>query len=142
MLMRNYKAHADPCVGDLPRGARGYQLLYTVVRKNIPNQLRLAEYLGIDRSVMPYVIDDLVEAGLVERQPDPADRRARKVVATPLGIEKFQQLEAQMARAERAVLGALELGEQDQFRWLLSRVARQAGDQATRTGRPKSPEEP
>src|SRR5665811_2237029 len=106
MLMRNYKAHADPCVGDLPRGARGYQLLYTVVRKNIPNQLRLAEYLGIDRSVMPYVIDDLVEAGLVERQPDPADRRARKVVATPLGIEKFQQLEAQMARAENRPFGA------------------------------------
>ena len=75
-------------------------------------------------------------------RPPPADRRARKVVATPLGIEKFQQLEAQMARAERAGLGALELGEQDQFRWLLSRVARQARDQATRTGRPKSPEEP
>jgi len=75
-------------------------------------------------------------------RPPPADRRARKVVATPLGIEKFQQLEAQMARAERAGLGALELGEQDQFRWLLSRVARQARDQATHTGRPKSPEEP
>jgi hypothetical protein len=64
------------------------------------------------------------------------------VVATPLGIEKFQQLEAQMARAETRPFGALELGEQDQFRWLLSRVARQARDQATRTGRPKSPEEP
>src|SRR5665811_2566898 len=68
MLMRNYKAHADPCVGDLPRGARGYQLLYTVVRKNIPNQLRLAEYLGIDRSVMPYVIC------LLYTSPSPRDR--------------------------------------------------------------------
>ncbi|MFI5620540.1 MarR family winged helix-turn-helix transcriptional regulator [Streptomyces sp. NPDC051567] len=141
MLTRHYKARVEPCTAGLPRGDRGYQLLYTVVRKDIPNQSQLAGYLGIDRSVLPYVIDDLVEAGLVERQPDPADRRARKVVATALGIETFQKLQNKMTSAEEAVLTALEPAEQEQFRSLLSRLARQARDEARRSGRTASVEE-
>ncbi len=135
MLMRHYQAQVQPCVGDFPRGARGYQLLYTVLFKDLPNQLQMAEYLGVDRSVLPYVIDDLVEEGLVERRPDPADRRARKVVATPLGEHTFRQVQEKVAEGERAVLAALEPAEQEQFRSLLSRLARQARDEAGRTGR-------
>ncbi|MFI1753509.1 MarR family winged helix-turn-helix transcriptional regulator [Streptomyces sp. NPDC020571] len=125
----------------MPRGIRGYQLLYTVVSKNLANQSQLAGYLGIDRSVLPYVIDDLVRAGLVERQPDPADRRARKVVATVLGIETFRALQNQVASAEESVLAALGPAEQKQFRSLLSRLARQARDDANRAGRTASVDE-
>lgn len=141
MLMRHYKTQVGPCVADLPRGGRGYQLLYTVVCKAMPNQSRLADYLGIDRSVLPYVIDDLVEAGLVERQPDPADRRARKVVATALGVETFRTLQERVTAAEEAALTALQPAEQKQFRSLLSRLARQARDEASRSGRTASAEE-
>jgi DNA-binding MarR family transcriptional regulator len=107
----------------------------------MPNQSQLADYLGIDRSVLPYVIDDLVEAGLVERQPDPADRRTRKVVATTLGVETFRTLQNKVTAAEEAVLTALEPAEQQQFRSLLSRLARQARDEASRIGRTASAEE-
>ncbi|ORA10901.1 MarR family winged helix-turn-helix transcriptional regulator [Mycobacterium asiaticum] len=141
MLMRHYRSQVQPCVADIPRGARGFQLLYTVIRKNLPNQLQMAEYLGIDRSVMPYVIDDLVEAGLVERQPDPADRRVRKVVATPLGVETFARLQREVDAAELNVLAALEPEEQVLFRSLLSRVARQARDEANVSGRAASSED-
>ena len=142
MLMRDYKAHVEPVVAGLPRGARGYQLLYTVIRKRIRTQVQLADYLGVDRSVIPYVIDDLVEAGLVNRQADPDDRRVRTVVATPVGIERLQDLQVRMAEAESAFLGALQPGEQQQFRSLLSRVARQARDHTTRTNPQTSLEEP
>lgn len=141
MLMRHYTVQVKPCTADLPRGMRGYQVLYTVVCKDLPNQLQMAEYLGIDRSVLPYVLDDLVEAGLVERQPDPADRRTRKVVATPLGLERFLRLQHEVAGAEDAVLAALDPAEQAQLRSLLSRLARQARDEADRSGRAASGEE-
>ena len=45
MLMRHYTAQVKPCTADLPRGMRGYQVLYTVVCKDLPNQLQMAEYL-------------------------------------------------------------------------------------------------
>jgi DNA-binding MarR family transcriptional regulator len=141
MLMRHYRAQAEPCTADLPRGTRGYQLLYTVVCKDMANQSQLAGYLGIDRSVLPYVIDDLAEAGLVERHPDPADRRARKVVATQLGVETFRALQNKVTSAEESVLAALGPAEQKQFRSLLSRLARQARDDANRTGRTASVDE-
>ncbi|MGY0498236.1 MarR family winged helix-turn-helix transcriptional regulator [Nocardia sp. FBN12] len=141
MLMRHYQVQVQACVADLPRGARGYQLLYTVMYKDLPNQLQMAEYLGIDRSVLPYVIDDLVEAGLVERRPDQADRRARKVVVTPLGAETFERLQARVTAAEDAVLAALEPTEQTQFRSVLSRLARQARDATAPGGRPAAEEE-
>ncbi|KAB7752277.1 MULTISPECIES: MarR family winged helix-turn-helix transcriptional regulator [Mycobacteriaceae] len=131
MLMRHYRAQVQPRVADLPRGERGYQVLYTVICKSLPNQLQMAEYLGIDRTVLPYVIDDLVKAGLVERQPDPADRRARKVVATARGVETFQRLRDEVGPAEQAVLSALDPEEQSLFRSLLSRVARQARDETS-----------
>ncbi|MFV9454783.1 MarR family winged helix-turn-helix transcriptional regulator [Rhodococcus sp. NM-2] len=141
MLMRDYKTLVEPVVADLPRGSRGFQLLYTVARKRIRTQVQLADYLGVDRSVIPYVIDDLVDAGLVDRQPDPADRRVRTVVVTAAGSERLQQLEARIAEAETIVLGALAAGEQEQFRSLLSRVARQARDHTTPFSAPPFSEE-
>lgn len=126
MLQRRYRAAVDSTVDHLPRGARGYQLLYAVIYKQLPNQLALAEYLGIDRTVLPYVIDDLVEDGLIERQPADGDRRARKVVATDHGRAVFGRVEEAVAVAEAEVLDALAEPERAQFRHLLSQLARQA----------------
>jgi DNA-binding MarR family transcriptional regulator len=36
---------------------------------------------------MTYPLDELEAAKLIERRPDPADRRARRVVATQFGTE-------------------------------------------------------
>ncbi|CAK7279820.1 hypothetical protein SGPA1_10598 [Streptomyces misionensis JCM 4497] len=45
--------------------------------------------------------------GLVERQPDPADRRARKAVATRPGIETLRALQNKITSAEGIVAGRL-----------------------------------
>src|SRR5204862_8339718 len=42
----------------------------------VRTQLALAQHLGVDRTVMTYLIDDLEAAKLIERRPDPTDRRA------------------------------------------------------------------
>lgn len=135
MLTRDYKAHVEPVVADLPRGARGYQLLYTVVRKSIRTQSQLAAYLGIDSSVMPYVIDDLEVAGLVSREPDPSDRRVRTVVATAEGVKTLHEREARMSTMEETFLEALDPKEQEQFRALLSKVARRSRDHIAPAGK-------
>lgn len=72
---------------------------------------------------MTYLIDDFVTAGLVERQLNPADRRARIVVATARGGEALAELQRSMAQVEDVVLAALDAGEREVFRTLLRRVA-------------------
>lgn len=123
VLVRNYQNSSGAVMGGFPHGARGYQVLVAVVGGELPNQLALAQHLGIDRTVMTYLIDDFVTAGLVERQLNPTDRRARIVVATARGGEALAELQRSMAQVEDVVLAALDAGEREVFRTLLRRVA-------------------
>ncbi|HEX6336407.1 MAG TPA: MarR family winged helix-turn-helix transcriptional regulator [Jiangellaceae bacterium] len=123
VLLRAYHATVGPVLGDFPHGARGYQTLATVAHGKQPNQLALATFLGIDRTVMTYLIDDLVTAGLVERRLNPADRRQRRIVATRRGLDMLADLERRVRHAEDHLLDGLGAAERETFRDLLRRVA-------------------
>ncbi|MCW6004138.1 MarR family winged helix-turn-helix transcriptional regulator [Micromonospora sp. CPCC 205371] len=126
VLLRAYHGSVVTVLGDLPHGPRGYHTLAAVVEGDRPSQLALATHLGIDRTVMTYLIDDLVKAGLVERQLNPADRRQRRIVATDLGLRTLADLERRVRAAEDHVLSALAPAERQAFRELLHRVACEA----------------
>lgn len=111
LLLRAYQEALSSAVDGLPHGYRGYQVLSAVVHDEQPNQLSLAARLGIDRTVMTYLIDDLVGAGLVERRLNPSDRRQRRIVATPGGEQTLTEVEGRVGDAERSILAAL--GEED-----------------------------
>jgi DNA-binding MarR family transcriptional regulator len=123
VVFRRYAKQAAETLDDVPGGPRGYQVLATACGEGAKRQLDLASQLGVDRTVMTYLLDDLEKAGLVERQPDPSDRRARLIVATEQGRETLCDLENRLQRAEDEVLGSLEEGERMVFRSLLQRVA-------------------
>jgi len=123
VLLRAYRELVTAALGDFPHGPRGYQTLAEVIRAQRPSQLALANYLGIDRTVMTYLVDDLEAAGLVERRPNPADRRQRQVVATEQGQQAMATLCQEVARAEDTVLGALDADERATLRRLLNKAA-------------------
>ncbi|WP_435737271.1 MarR family winged helix-turn-helix transcriptional regulator [Cellulosimicrobium sp. PMB13] len=123
VLLRAYRATVEDALVDVPHGTRGYQVLVSVVQGDQPTQLALAEYHGIDRTVMTYLVDDLVAAGLVERQQNPADRRARRVVATASGRRRLAELATQVHDAEDSLLRVLSPEERHTFRELMRRVA-------------------
>ncbi|MGZ6754542.1 MAG: MarR family winged helix-turn-helix transcriptional regulator [Nocardioides sp.] len=50
-----------------------------------PSQQRLAAHAGTDPMMTSQVVRRLAAAGLLERTPDPADSRARRVAPTPSG---------------------------------------------------------
>jgi DNA-binding MarR family transcriptional regulator len=56
----------------------------------------LAEKLSCDASYITGLADQLEERGLVSREPDPDDRRVRRLVITPLGEVTAAKLHAQM----------------------------------------------
>ena len=115
-LFRAYVAAAHDAVADLPGGPRGYQVLSAAAQGTVGSQLALAQHLGIDRTVMTYLLDDLEAANLIERRPDPADRRARRVVATQHGIELLAELDERLRAAEAHLLAPLDQEAGESFR--------------------------
>ncbi len=59
----------------------------------------LGDRLGIDKSYVTAIADSLEKSGLVERQPDPNDRRARNLVLTEKGRTARVRFEHEMLRS-------------------------------------------
>jgi len=124
VVFRSYAKTANAAFSELPGGPRGYQVLATAARADPGSQLELAQHLGVDRTVMTYLLDDLEGAGLIERRPDPADRRARRIVATASGREQLADLDRRLRAAERHVLAGLDSdADRRAFRALLRQLA-------------------
>ncbi|GAA2395688.1 MarR family winged helix-turn-helix transcriptional regulator [Dactylosporangium salmoneum] len=123
VLLRGYAKGAQSVIAGVPGGPRGYQVLTSAVDGDAATQLALANKLGIDRTVMTYLLDDLEKAGVIERQPDPADRRARRIIATEAGRATLCDLQRKLRHVEDRVLGALPEDERAQFRAMLRSVA-------------------
>jgi DNA-binding MarR family transcriptional regulator len=123
VVFRAYAKAADHALGDLPGGPRGYQVLSAAVGEPPRNQGAIGADLGIDRTILTYLIDDLEKAELVARRPDPADRRSRLVVATTKGRETWQSHRDALRHVEAHVLGALPADGAESFRSLLQAVA-------------------
>ncbi|WP_232668718.1 MarR family winged helix-turn-helix transcriptional regulator [Pseudonocardia sp. TRM90224] len=75
--------------------------MMTLLRHGTIRLSALADHLGIAPRSTTEVVDALQDRGLVERQPDPQDRRATLVVLTPGGSEAAQAMrEARAAESE------------------------------------------
>ncbi|MFD5825442.1 MarR family winged helix-turn-helix transcriptional regulator [Lentzea sp. NPDC060358] len=123
VVFRAFVKATNAAVGDLPGGHRGYQVLTAAVRDQPESQSALSQQLGVDRTVMTYLLDDLERASLVSRRPAPTDRRTRLVVATPAGRERLRDLELRLSHAEAHVLSGLPEADRSTFRSLLRRLA-------------------
>src|SRR4051794_39290463 len=91
------------------------------------SQQALSEALGIHRSAVVALVDDLERRGLAERRRDPNDRRAYTLYLTPSGHELLAELERQAEAREAELLAALNASERSQLVSLLQRVAESQG---------------
>lgn len=126
VFLRAYARAARAAVADLPGGPRGYQILSVAAQGAVGSQLALAQDLGVDRTVMTYLLDDLEAAKLIERRPDPADRRARRVVTTQRGTELLASLNDRLRAAEGDLLAPLDPEARETFRAQVRLLATQA----------------
>ena len=127
-----FQLWADGAVADLPGGARGYLVLVAADDPQLRSQLAIARQLSIDKTVMTYLIDALVEKSLLERKPDPNDRRVRQIVLTSSGRTELAKARARLVVTEQRLLSALTPTDAGQFRILLAGVA--AAVQGATTG--------
>jgi len=72
--------------------------MLTVYLEAGPHTVRaLAQRLGVGKPAIVRAIDTLQDVGLVERRPDPADRRNIFVVGTAAGAERLSTYAASIA---------------------------------------------
>ncbi len=90
-------------------------------------QRGLADVLGLDPSQVVLLVDELTAAGLVQRRPDPTDRRTRLVVATPAGRRVRAAAGAAADAAQETPLGLLDEADRTRLRDALSRIWTAAG---------------
>jgi DNA-binding MarR family transcriptional regulator len=82
----------------------------------------LADAIGVDAPYATLIVDSLEERGLVERQPDPDDRRRKLVTLTPAGTEAVIKV-IQIDRQPPPGFAALSAAELDTLHEMLRRVA-------------------
>ncbi|WP_323033716.1 MarR family winged helix-turn-helix transcriptional regulator [Paracoccus sp. (in: a-proteobacteria)] len=98
------------------------------------SQTELAGRLALDSSTLVRLLDLLEGRGLVERRPDPADRRARRILLTPAGRTEVLRVRRMLDRIEMDLLADLDEATVEGMMHNLSRIearvaARLAGEQ-------------
>lgn len=87
-------------------------------------QSALAEHTGRDKAQLARLVAGLRERGLLEAQPDPADRRNLLLYPTAEGRAVHQSLQRQGRRMAEAAVEGLDDTERRQLLELIDRVRR------------------
>jgi DNA-binding MarR family transcriptional regulator len=106
---------------------RHFGMLSHLAASEGQSQQALSIALGIHRSAVVALVDDLEQRGLAERRRDPADRRAYTLYLTPSGRDRLADLKRIAEKAEAELLAALDTSERSQLISLLQRVAASQG---------------
>ena len=101
----------------------GYVVLNALRDAPQSTQAALAEKIGADKTRIIATLDELQAAGLISREPDPEDRRARLLSITPAGRRVQQQAQDEIQRNEERVLAELPPAERAAFLRAAGRLA-------------------
>jgi len=82
----------------------------------------LARHLGMRRAHVSTYVENLSQGGLVQRQPNPDDRRSVTVVLTEAGRGLVATLWPETQKAQQRLLRGLSPSEQDTLVMLLTKI--------------------
>ena len=104
--------------------ARGYhyRLLAALAEHGPASQAELGRRAGIDRSDVVAALNELAGKKLIERTPDPADRRRNIITITPDGGRRLAHLDAVLAQIQEELCAPLSRTEREQLIRLLTRI--------------------
>jgi DNA-binding MarR family transcriptional regulator len=103
-----------------------FGLLNVIGARDGAIQQELASAMGIDRSTMVSLIDQLESAGLAKRRPSATDRRAREIGITPKGRRLLRRSRRLISETEDEVLAGLTAEERGELVSLLRRALESA----------------
>lgn len=93
----------------------GYVVLLGLGDEPVYTQAALAKKIRADKTRIIGVLDELQQRGLIRRDPDPADRRARLVSLTPTGRTTRDQAQREIQEQEDRLLSQLPAADRKVF---------------------------
>ncbi|MFL5961311.1 MAG: MarR family winged helix-turn-helix transcriptional regulator [Gaiellaceae bacterium] len=120
MLAKERTMEAYDAIGANPYH---YSVLAVLEEGARDTQAKIADALGYDRSWLVGLLDELEEAGLIERKRDPEDRRRHLVSLNPAGKKRLAELRAISKRVEDELLASLDAEQRAQLHELLLQLA-------------------
>ena len=114
-------------LGEGGLSTRAFSALSLAVQFPQITQSELARILGIERSGLVSIVDDLERRGFLARAQMPGDRRVQALVPTDAGIKAQAAAAKAVADHEDRLLAALDAEERETLIELLTRI-RHAGE--------------
>jgi DNA-binding MarR family transcriptional regulator len=121
-LWRAAHVRATDVLGSVGLTPALFALLNVIAAREGAIQQELGSALGIDRSTMVSLIDQLESAGLAKRRPSATDRRAREIAITPTGRRLLQRSRRMISETEDELLAGLTAEERSQLERMLRRA--------------------
>jgi DNA-binding MarR family transcriptional regulator len=101
-----------------------YAALSALAQGSAASQLALAQQIHYDKTRLIALLDGLERAGLVVREPGPADRRARTVRLTPEGSRRHTAVRDAIRAMEERKLAPLDPEARRVLRSALAHLAK------------------
>lgn len=118
LVRKQYQAESGPnCLTIAQAKALFHISLHEGIR-----QVELAELLEIKPMSLVRVIDSLMAEELVERRPDPKDRRAHQIFLLPAAHERLVHIKSASDRIWAEALRGLTVDERAHFVTMLERI--------------------
>jgi DNA-binding MarR family transcriptional regulator len=100
-----------------------YVVLSRLAAAPAETQLSLAQAIGYDKSRLIGLLDELEGAGLLTREPDPKDRRAKVISLTAAGRTRQERARRDIRAMERRLLAGVDPADVDLLRRLLASLS-------------------
>lgn len=126
LLRRAHQRHAalfEKGLGDLDLTPTQFAALVKISDRGEVSQNLLGRLTAMDPATIQGVIQRLMGRGLIERRPDPADRRATLLRLTDAGTNLAREAVARAKAVTQATLEPLPAAERDTLLKLLRKLA-------------------
>jgi MarR family transcriptional regulator for hemolysin len=118
-VARLLRTYADYKASQFGMTRAQWAVLVRVDRSEGLNQSGLAEVLDLQPITLTRLLDKLCDSGLIERRPDPADRRAKRLFLTAAARPLLERLSI---LGEETVAGVLAGVERESIQQMVSEL--------------------
>jgi len=121
-VTRRYTNRFEVRAAEIPLNLAQAKALVRLEKNEGVSQARLAELAEVDAMTMVRILDRMEAEGLLERRPDPADRRARCLYLTAKARPILSEIWRLSDEIRAEMFAGVSKTERDQFMDVLERV--------------------